>query len=363
MKSFSKKIPVLVLLILVSLFIQSCGTVKNELGLGDSAGITYNDLKASESDMDSDIKAIAANKKLKELFEASNTTLVDEKTGKLTPELIARWATLQMQTLAIREVREKHKKEITAADKKAALDDAKAMFEGNEEIPTEEIWNSFPKSFRDRLVESFAEQHALLRAAPKVTDAEIKQYYEDNKEQFADACESGKTISHILVDNEKEAKAIAKKIKEGQDFAKLAEKESTDTSSAKNGGSLGCYTPGNFVESFETAAAGLQPGQVSDIVKSEYGYHILKAETYDPFISSKDQIRSTLEPQKQQKIFDEVRESLTKAKITVLKKYGKVSHEVDETTGKKSEIPTIVPLKQEKTSTTTTTAPLAVPSS
>lgn len=73
-----------------------------------------------------------------------------------------------------------------------------------------------------------------------------------------------------------EALTILDRIKNGEKFGKLAKDLSTDTGSAKRDGSLGYFTKGKMVKAFEDAAFKLQVGQVSEPVKTEYGYHIIK---------------------------------------------------------------------------------------
>jgi parvulin-like peptidyl-prolyl isomerase len=81
--------------------------------------------------------------------------------------------------------------------------------------------------------------------------------------------------AHILVKNEAQAKEVLEKINKGESFAKLAEAYSLD-SSKKRGGDLGTFGRGMMVREFENAAFGLEKGQVSGIVKTQFGYHIIK---------------------------------------------------------------------------------------
>ena len=82
--------------------------------------------------------------------------------------------------------------------------------------------------------------------------------------------------SHILVSKQSEALAILERIKKGEKFGKLAKELSTDTGSAKRDGNLGYFTKGMMVKPFEEAAFKLEIGQISEPVKSEFGYHIIK---------------------------------------------------------------------------------------
>ncbi len=82
--------------------------------------------------------------------------------------------------------------------------------------------------------------------------------------------------SHILVKKQGEALEILEKIKSGEKFGKLAKELSIDSGSAKKDGNLGYFTKGMMVKPFEDAAFKLQIGQVSEPVKSEFGYHIIK---------------------------------------------------------------------------------------
>ena len=82
--------------------------------------------------------------------------------------------------------------------------------------------------------------------------------------------------SHILVKKQSEALAIQERLKQGKKFGKLAKELSIDPGSAKRDGNLGYFGRGTMVKPFEEVAFKLQIGEVSDLVKSEFGYHIIK---------------------------------------------------------------------------------------
>ncbi len=81
--------------------------------------------------------------------------------------------------------------------------------------------------------------------------------------------------AHILVEKESTAKEILEKLKRGESFSKLAEQYSID-GSRRRGGDLGYFGRDIMVKEFEKAAFALQKGQVSDLVKTKFGYHIIK---------------------------------------------------------------------------------------
>ena len=83
------------------------------------------------------------------------------------------------------------------------------------------------------------------------------------------------SASHILVDQEFEIKDLQKKLNEGESFEKLA-KDFSKCPSGKSGGALGDFGRGSMVKPFEDAAFGLEPGKVSEPVKTQFGYHLIK---------------------------------------------------------------------------------------
>lgn len=168
------------------------------------------------------------------------------------------------------------------------------------------------------IVESFLKKK--VEAGSQVSDADLQKFYEQNKDKF----KSGEQVraSHILLKTDKEAKDILAQIKAGGNFEELAKKYSADSSSAK-GGDLGWFGKGSMVPVFEKAALSLKEGQISDVVKSDFGFHIIKltgkrAAGIRPLEEVKEQIKGAIMPTKQQEVFQKIKEELKKAaKITI----------------------------------------------
>lgn len=110
-----------------------------------------------------------------------------------------------------------------------------------------------------------------------VTNEEAQAYYTENEALFKDP--GGTQIYHILVDSEELARDIISRLKQGEDFAQLAAQYSTDPGSKADGGDVGLVNAStSFVPEFKQVALALKPGQLHpEPVKSEYGYHIIKA--------------------------------------------------------------------------------------
>jgi foldase protein PrsA len=139
----------------------------------------------------------------------------------------------------------------------------------------------------------------------KVTDEEVKKYYDDNKAMFELPAPEIRA-SHILVDTESEAKRLLAEIKNGADFDELAKEHSKDPGSKELRGDLGYFAKGKMVPEFERAAFALKPGEISDVVKSEHGYHIIKVtgeRTSVSYDDAKDYIRYNLENSKKEEEF------------------------------------------------------------
>lgn len=154
----------------------------------------------------------------------------------------------------------------------------------------------------------------------KVTEQEARKYYDDNQKEFKR--EPKVRARHILLmvaqgapepEWEKargQAEEILKKMKGGADFAKLAKEFSQDPGSKESGGDLGFFSRGQMVRPFDDAAFSLKPGQVSDPVRSPFGYHIIKVEekqeeAQEPFDSVKGRVLEKLKKSRAKEIAEE----------------------------------------------------------
>lgn len=108
-----------------------------------------------------------------------------------------------------------------------------------------------------------------------INDASMKKVYEEAAKQITG--EQEVHARHILVESEDQAKEIIAELKKGADFAELAKKKSKDPG-ASDGGDLGFFTKDQMVPEFSAAAFALEPGKISDPVKSQFGWHVIKVE-------------------------------------------------------------------------------------
>jgi len=199
-----------------------------------------------------------------------------------------------LETMVIREL-------IIQEAAKAGLENTPAVKEKLEELK------------KRLIVEAYLKQK--VEEQSKVGDEELQKFYNENREKF----KTGDQVkaSHILVKSEKEAKDLLAQLKGGAGFEELAKKHSTDGAAAK-GGDLGWFGKGSMIPEFEKAAFAMKEGQTSDIVKTKFGYHIIKLTGRRPagersFEEVKDQIKAAILPGKQQEIFQKIKDDLKKS--------------------------------------------------
>ncbi len=179
---------------------------------------------------------------------------------------------------------------------------------------------------------SLAREQVLAQAAGKammdaaqVDDAAAHAYYDAHKSEFQSA-----SAHHILIrfkgspvplkegqkdltEEEALAKAqeIEKRLKAGEDFATIAKAESADAGSGAQGGELGSFKQGQMVKPFSDAAFSMKEGQISDPVKTQFGYHIIRLDKLETktFEQARPEIDAKLKPEIAKKHMDELQKS------------------------------------------------------
>jgi len=204
---------------------------------------------------------------------------------------------------------------VTQADILKGLHPADAELKAYYESHKAAYNNSIPEK---RQIKYVVVDSAKIAAAATATDQDLQAYYDQHRDEYR-VPEQVK-VSHILIktplpapgakedekamaDARAKAEGVLKELKAGGDFSKLAEKYSDDPGSAKSGGELGWIGRGRTVPEFEKAAFSLGKGQTSDLVKSSYGFHIIRVEDkHDAHLKTLAEVKSEIEEKvKQQK--------------------------------------------------------------
>ena len=155
----------------------------------------------------------------------------------------------------------------------------------------------------------------------EISEEEIKEFYEKNKEKFK--TNEMVSASHILIDTEEKAKEILEEVKAGMAFEEAAAKYSS-CPSKQNGGSLGQFGKGQMVKEFEDAAFSMEIGEISEPVKTQFGYHIIKLTEHTPAKNSEleevyQEVKDGFYAEKQEKIYlDRKAELSDKYKVEIV---------------------------------------------
>lgn len=166
----------------------------------------------------------------------------------------------------------------------------------------------------------------------QISDADVRQYYEAHAKEFDKVHArhilirfQGSTVpvrpgQKDLTDAEALAKAqeIRQKIQDGVDFATLAKTESDDVGSGSNGGDMPPFRHGQMVPSFEAAAFALKPGELSEPIKSQFGYHLVLVVSHSTFEEVRGDVESRMKPEESQKAVNKLIADLEKASPAVL---------------------------------------------
>lgn len=201
---------------------------------------------------------------------------------------------------------------ITVSDEEinSEIENAKKYFDSEEEF------NEFLKQQNMTLEyykESVKKELTINKLVEKLTgnivltDEEVKAYYDANQSEFKSV-----KASHILLDTREEAEKILERVKAGENFAELAKENSKDPSAKENSGNLDYFRHGDMVEPFENAAFALKPGEISDIVQTDFGFHIIKVEDskLDKLEDVKEQLKASMLNKKKSTEYDKLLEEM-----------------------------------------------------
>ncbi|WP_423409603.1 peptidylprolyl isomerase [Heyndrickxia sp. MSNUG] len=214
--------------------------------------------------------------------ESSSEVLVETKAGNITKDELYesmkdKYGEQALQELLYQKVLAKNYK-VTDKEVDAKVAELKKELGDNFELVLQQNQLKDENELKKVLKDQMLMEKAALKDV-KVSEKDVKKSYENYKPEIK--------ASHILVKDEKTAQEVKKKLDGGAKFEDLAKEYSQDPGSAANGGDLGFFGPGKMDPAFEEAAYKLEAGQVSEPVKSQFGYHIIKVtekkekESYD----------------------------------------------------------------------------------
>jgi hypothetical protein len=313
MKMKMKKIAAVVLSFVMILAFSACSK-----GSGGGVLATVGGTKISENQVKSYSSLVA-------VMSGASYDELDDSTKAYLDNSILLWLTDQACT---KEHFETEGKTIITDEIKEELDaNAQRMLDsltqqvGEEQIKAAGVDKALLTGYLEAQYYDDAFRQEVIDENP-VTDADAEAYYEENKEAYSRVSKSVAS-SHILIGDGSHsaedlalAKDVLAKAKAGEDFAALALEYSADTGSAANGGSIGEYDEnGNLSQAYKDAMLDLDEGEISGIVESELGYHIIKATKVNAagqmsFDEVKEQIITQLEQQRVADAYPILREEI-----------------------------------------------------
>lgn len=175
----------------------------------------------------------------------------------------------------------------------------------------EDIVKRVKKHEEDLIIEKFLRNQ--IGGQMPVSDEEIRKYYQENRHQFSGPPRV--VARHILLRNREDAEKVVSKLKAGMEFGELAKQFSIDLPMALEGGPMGTIEKGKTLPELEKVLFAMGEGEVSDVVKTRYGYHILTVDRNipaqpDPLDKVKEQIKETILRQKESKAYGEMTKKL-----------------------------------------------------
>ncbi|MBT2684346.1 peptidylprolyl isomerase [Bacillus sp. ISL-37] len=201
----------------------------------------------------------------------SSEVIVESKAGNITKEELyqsmkEKYGEQALQELLYQKVLAENY-EVTDKEVEEKVAELKEELGENFELVLQQNQLKDEEELKEVLKDQLLMEKAALKDV-KVSEEEVKKRYEEYKPEIK--------ASHILVEDEKTAQEVKKKLDEGAKFEDLAKEYSQDPGSAAQGGDLGFFGPGKMVPEFEEAAYALEVNKISEPVKSQHGFHIIK---------------------------------------------------------------------------------------
>lgn len=201
----------------------------------------------------------------------SGDVVVETKSGNITKDELyeamkEKYGEQALQELIYEKVlSDKYK--VTDEELNEKIDELKQQLGANFEMALMQYGYKDEEDLRETFRTGLLQEKAAIKDI-EVTEKEVKEYYDNYKPEIK--------ARHILVEDEKTANEVKKKLDEGGKFEDLAKEYSKDPGSAANGGDLGWFGPGKMVPEFEEAAYALDMNEISTPVQSEHGFHIIQ---------------------------------------------------------------------------------------
>lgn len=298
-----------ILLLLTAIIFTISGCTKTESDEGLVARVNGEGITQEEFDADFEVyKMISIQQYGEDAMKqvgADGRTLEDMIKEDVLEKLI-------MEKLIEKEAKDQDVK-VSEEEVKDSLDGYIAMLGGQEQYDEFLTANNvsrgyFEENIRKEMIFNKHRENFLDNSS--VEEKESKEYFDEHKEDLAKV-----KAKHILLKTEAEGESTLARLHKGEKFDKLANELSVDKTSAEFGGDLGYFGKGDFIAEFEEAAFALEVGEMSNLVKTEVGYHIIYLEEkLEDYESLKDTIEDIL---KQNKYYDKIEELRENAKVKI----------------------------------------------
>jgi parvulin-like peptidyl-prolyl isomerase len=268
-----------------ALVLSGCGAV------AEPPAATINGTEVSQEELLDEARLIRDNETLRQDQERQGASIEGETPGSFDAAFVANLLRVRIYVAMVE--RELDRRGITVGEQELQV--ARAQL--TQQLGGPEQLEAFPEEF----IESQARQSAIVAAlSGELVGGDAEALYEEDPGQFAELC-----VSHIFVnaqergaeEAEERAEELAAQLEEGVPYDQLAAEENDDPQAADQDGSLGCGGRGRFIPEFEDAAFALDEGEVSDVVESPVGFHLIRVDerTERTFEEAREEIEATLQ--------------------------------------------------------------------